>query len=148
MLDERNHRLRASLDAQPAMQAPHDVTTSHEPAADPPPPHGDIHMLIVHGSVVARDDTYAEALRLSQEHVARSLQEPGCLHHAVMADLANPRRLVFVEQWASTEDLFRHFKVPASVAFARALAALAVAAPEMTVYEARALPLPPPAGGR
>ena len=99
-------------------------------------------MLIVLGSVVARDDTRAEVLRLSQEHVARSLQEPGCLRHEVMPDLANPRRLVFVEQWASAEDLFRHFKVPASIAFARALTPLAETAPEMKVYESRELPLP------
>lgn len=109
-------------------------------------------MLIVLGSVVARDDTHAEILRLSQEHVARSLLEPGCLQHAVMPDLGNPRRLVFVEQWASAEDLFRHFKVPASIAFARALAQLAEAPPEMKVYEARELPLPAaparPEGGR
>jgi quinol monooxygenase YgiN len=105
-------------------------------------------MLIVLGSVVARDDTRAEVLRLSQEHVARSLQEPGCLHHAVMPDLANPNRLVFVERWASTDDLLRHFKVPGSVAFVRALATLAAEAPEMKVYEARELPLPPIQGGR
>lgn len=108
-------------------------------------------MLIVLGSVVARDDTHAEILRLSQEHVARSLQEPGCLRHEVMPDLANPRRLVFVEQWASAEDLFRHFKVPASIAFARAVGTLAAAVPDMQVYEARELPLPaapvPPEGG-
>ena len=105
-------------------------------------------MLIVLGSVVARDDTYADALRLSQEHVARSLQEPGCLRHAVLRDPANPRRLVFVEQWASPEDLSRHFKVPASAAFAGALTRLAASAPEMTVYEARELPLPQLLGSR
>jgi quinol monooxygenase YgiN len=109
-------------------------------------------VLIVLGSVVTRDDTHAEILRLSQEHVARSLQEPGCLRHEVMPDLANPRRLVFIEQWASTEDLFRHFKVPASIAFARTVGSLAAAAPEMKVYEARELPLPAaparPEGGR
>jgi quinol monooxygenase YgiN len=109
-------------------------------------------MLIVLGSVVARDDTHAEILRLSQEHVARSLQEPGCLQHAVMPDLTNPMRLVFVEQWASAEDLFRHFKVPASIAFARSVATLAASAPEMQVYEAREMSLasatPAPVGAR
>jgi quinol monooxygenase YgiN len=109
-------------------------------------------MLIVLGSVVARDDTHAEVLRLSHEHVARSLQEPGCLRHEVMPDMAHPNRLVFIEQWASAEDLFRHFKVPASIAFARAMATLAVAAPEIKVYEANELPLPSaparPAGER
>ena len=104
-------------------------------------------MLIVLGSVTARDDTHAEVLRLSREHVARSLQEPGCLRHEVMPDLANPRRLVFVEQWASAEDLFRHFKVPASIAFARAVGQLAAAAPEMKVYESRELPLPGASAG-
>jgi quinol monooxygenase YgiN len=105
-------------------------------------------MIIVLGSVVARDDTRAEVLRLSQEHVARSLQEPGCLHHAVMPDLGAPNRLVFIERWASAEDLFQHFKVPASVAFARSVAALAAVAPEMKVYEARELPLPQAPGDR
>jgi quinol monooxygenase YgiN len=97
-------------------------------------------VLIVLGSVVARDDTYAEILRLSQEHVARSRQEPGCLRHAVMPDPESPHRLVFVEQWASAEDLSRHFRLPASAAFAAAMARLAVGAPEVNVYEARELP--------
>ena len=104
-------------------------------------------MLIVLGSVTARDDTHAEVLRLSRDHVARSLQEPGCLRHEVMPDLADPRRLVFVEQWASAEDLFRHFKVPASMAFARAVGQLAETAPEMKVYESRELPLPGSSAG-
>ena len=99
-------------------------------------------MLIVLGSVATRDDTHAEILRLSQEHVARSLLEPGCLRHEVMPDLANPKRLVFIEQWVSPEDLFRHFKVPASITFARTVGSLAAVAPEMKVYEARELPLP------
>lgn len=99
-------------------------------------------MLIVLGSVVARDDSHAQVLRLSEEHVARSLLEPGCLQHAVMPDPKSPRRLVFIEQWASADDLLRHFKVPASIAFARALAGLAAAAPEMKIYEAHELPLP------
>ena len=100
-------------------------------------------MLIVLGSVVARTDAYSEALRLSEEHVARSLLEPGCLHHAVMHDLADPQRLVFVERWASTEDLLRHFQLPASIAFARAIGALAAAPPEMKIYEARETDLSP-----
>jgi quinol monooxygenase YgiN len=99
-------------------------------------------MIIVLGSVVARADTYTEALRLGREHVARSLQEAGCLHHAVMPDPATPNRLVFVEQWASADDLLRHFKVPASIAFARAVAALAQGAPEMKIYDAREVQLP------
>ena len=107
-------------------------------------------MLIILGSVVTRADTHAEALRLSHEHVARSLQEPGCLRHSVMPDFAHPQRLVFVEQWASIEDLLRHFRLPASIAFARAIGALAAQPPEMKIYDAREMELPRthPDGGR
>jgi quinol monooxygenase YgiN len=113
---------------------------------------GDKSMIIVLGSVAARDrDTHAQALHLGREHLARSLQEPGCLRHEVMPDPANPLRLVFVEQWASTEDLLAHFRVPASIAFARALGALAAAQPEIKIYEAREvnlLPRRPTAGSQ
>jgi quinol monooxygenase YgiN len=40
-------------------------------------------MILVHGSVVAREATFAEALALSHEHVARSRAEVGCIAHAV-----------------------------------------------------------------
>lgn len=57
-------------------------------------------------------------------------------------DPARPNRLVFVEHWASADDLFRHFKVPASAAFARAMATLGITPPEMGIFDARAMPLP------
>ena len=67
-----------------------------------------------------------------------------------MPDLTNPQRFVFVEQWASAEDLFRPFKVPASIEFARTLATLAATLPEMKIFEAKELALPPgkPSVGR
>ena len=99
-------------------------------------------MILVLGDVVARDGHVAEALALSQEHVARSRAEPGCLAHAVHLDTENPRRLVFVEQWASQSALWEHFKVPASRAFAKALATLAEQPPSIAIYEAAQVPLP------
>jgi quinol monooxygenase YgiN len=98
-------------------------------------------MIIVLGSATAREDTYADMLRLSREHVARSLQEPGCLRHSVHPDLQHPLRLVFVEVWDNPRDLAAHFKVPASIAFSKAMAALGAAAPEIQVYDAQAVPL-------
>ncbi len=104
-------------------------------------------MIVVLGSVVTREGSFAQALTLSQEHVARSRLEPGCIAHAVHRDTENPARLVFVEQWESEAALWQHFKVPAARAFARALAGLAVAAPEMSLLEATALAIPgKPAG--
>ena len=99
-------------------------------------------MILVLGSVVVREDHLAQALALSREHVARSRAEPGCVAHAVHQDAENPLRLVFVEQWVSQSTLWDHFKVPASRAFAKALAGLAMAAPSISLYDATPLQMP------
>jgi quinol monooxygenase YgiN len=99
-------------------------------------------LILVLGSVVAREGRVDEALVLSQEHVTRSRAEPGCIAHAVHRDAENPQRLVFVEQWASLAALRTHFDVPASRAFARAIAALAQAEPSLSLYEAAPIQLP------
>jgi quinol monooxygenase YgiN len=94
-------------------------------------------MIIVTGSVVVQEAHLAQALALSLEHVRRSRSEGGCLAHAVHQDVENPLRLVFLEEWADQASLAAHFAVPASRAFVRALAALAVEPPNMQVWEAR-----------
>lgn len=100
-------------------------------------------MVLVIGSVIVKDGRLAEAIALSQEHVARSRTEPGCEAHAVHQDTENPNRLVFVEQWSDPAALAAHFKVPASRAFVKALSALAAAAPSMAIYEATELKMDP-----
>lgn len=105
-------------------------------------------MLIVLGSVTCRPDTLAEVLRLGEEHVARSLKEPGCLAHAMHQAVGDPLRVVFVERWADLPSLGAHFKVPESVAFSRALHQLATEPPEMKVYEASELTLGAKAGAK
>src|SRR5947209_1269379 len=52
-------------------------------------------MILVTGSILAREDSFDEVLRLSLEHVARSRKEPGCISHDVHVDCQNPRRLFF-----------------------------------------------------
>ncbi len=96
-------------------------------------------MIIVLGSVLIKDGSVSDALLVSQEHVQRSRQEPGCVEHVVSVDAMSPNRLVFVERWASMEALQAHFAVPASRAFVKAFGALAAAAPSMVLYEASAL---------
>jgi len=49
-------------------------------------------MILVTGSVTARQDTFDEVRRLSLEHVQRSRKEPGCISHAVHIDCENPLR--------------------------------------------------------
>jgi len=99
-------------------------------------------MILVLGGVVAQRGRIPEALALSQEHVLRSRAEPGCIAHAVHQDTENPQRLVFVEQWASQAALWEHFKVPASRAFAKALAALATGEPSIAIFEAVPVQVP------
>ncbi len=93
-------------------------------------------MILVTGSVVARQETLDDIRRLSLEHVHRSRGEPGCISHAVHIDCENPLRLVFVEQWSDRNALLAHFAVPASREFVRALQPLAAAATTIELYDA------------
>jgi quinol monooxygenase YgiN len=96
-------------------------------------------MIVVTGSVVARQDCFEEVRRLSLEHVHRSRKEPGCISHAVHVDCENPLRLVFIEQWADRRSLLAHFAVPASRDFVRALQPLAASASTIELYDATQL---------
>lgn len=96
-------------------------------------------MIVVTGSVTAREDSFSEVRRLSLEHVQRSRGEPGCISHGVHVDCENPLRLVFVEQWADRAALSAHFAVPASRNFVRALQPLATAATTIEIYDATRL---------
>ncbi|MFZ0812837.1 MAG: putative quinol monooxygenase [Bradyrhizobium sp.] len=98
-------------------------------------------MILVTGSMTAREDSIQEARRLSLEHVHRSRKEPGCLSHAGHVDCENPFRLVFIEQWADRAALSAHFAVPASRDFVRALRRLAAAATTLEIYDAAAVSL-------
>ena len=96
-------------------------------------------MIVVTGSVEARQDSFDEVRRLSLEHVHRSRKEPGCISHAVHVDCENALRLVFIEQWADRAALLAHFAVPASRDFVRSLQALAESATTIELYEATRL---------
>ncbi len=93
-------------------------------------------MLIVTGSVTARQETFDRLLASSLEHVRRSRAEPGCISHGVHVDCENPLRLVFLERWSDRAALAAHFKVPESGAFVRSLRELATASEGPTVYDA------------
>jgi quinol monooxygenase YgiN len=96
-------------------------------------------MIVVTGSVTARQDSFDEVRRLSLEHVLRSRAEPGCISHAVHVDCENPLRLVFFEQWADRAALLDHFAVPASREFVKSLQSLAAAATTIELYDATKL---------
>jgi quinol monooxygenase YgiN len=96
-------------------------------------------MIVVTGSVTAREETFGEIRKLSLEHVHRSRLEPGCISHAVHIDCENPLRLVFIEQWADRAALKAHFAVSASRDFVRTLQPLAAAATTIEIYDAAKL---------
>jgi quinol monooxygenase YgiN len=96
-------------------------------------------MIVVTGSVTAREDSLSEVRRLSLDHVHRSRTENGCTSHAVHIDCENPLRLVFIEQWEDRAALTAHFAVPASRDFVRALQPLAAASPTLEIYDATRL---------
>jgi quinol monooxygenase YgiN len=99
-------------------------------------------MIVVLGSVVTEEGRVAEMLSLCRDHVARSRKEPGCISHAVYSDSENPQRLVFVEEWVDQQALQEHFKVPASIAFVKALVAFATEAPSLKILAAKEIELP------
>jgi quinol monooxygenase YgiN len=94
-------------------------------------------MILVTGSLVAKGEHLAEALRLSLEHVHRSRLEPGCVSHCVHQDAENPSRLVFLEEWTDEAALTAHFAVPATRTFARTVSELAEGSPQIAIYEAK-----------
>jgi quinol monooxygenase YgiN len=96
-------------------------------------------MIVVTGSVTARQDSFDEVRRLSLEHVHRSRGEPGCITHAVHVDCEDPLRLVFFEQWADRAALLNHFAVPASREFVKSLQSLAAASTTIELYDATRL---------
>jgi quinol monooxygenase YgiN len=93
-------------------------------------------MLIVTGSLVARQDSFEELRAKALEHVRRSRGEPGCRSHAVHVDCENPLRMVFIEEWESREALLAHFAVPESRAFVKSARALAAEASPIAIFEA------------
>ncbi|MCG8413059.1 MAG: antibiotic biosynthesis monooxygenase [Pseudomonadales bacterium] len=97
-------------------------------------------MVIVLGSVEIDENSLEQALELSQAHVNRSRQEPGCLSHGVHIDGEHGNRLVFIEQWQDMDALQQHFRVPESGEFVRELGKYATSDPELKIYNASEVP--------
>ena len=93
-------------------------------------------MIIITGAIIARDDSFSELRALCIEHVHRSRGEPGCSSHDVHVDAEHPLRLVFLERWADQAAVQRHYAVPESVKFVKAVRRLAAEMSPIAIYEA------------
>ncbi|MCY1511066.1 Antibiotic biosynthesis monooxygenase [compost metagenome] len=98
-------------------------------------------MILVIGHALAKADTLQAMLAISVEHVLRSRGEPGCISHDVTTDVQDPLRLTFVERWSDMAALQAHFRVDASRAFGKALAAMADGVPSIHVYQSEEIDL-------
>lgn len=94
-------------------------------------------MIIITGSAIIRPEHVDEALKLGIEHSVRSRSEPGCIAHNCHVDAENPKRIVFVEEWADMVAVKTHFAVPASGEFVRQLGAMTDEAPRMQIFTAQ-----------
>ena len=96
-------------------------------------------MIIVTGSILAREDAFDDVLRSSLEHVERSRKEPGCISHDVHVDCQNPMRLFFFERWADEAALQTHFAVEESRAFVKSLKGRIVETTGTQIYRTEAI---------
>lgn len=92
-------------------------------------------MIIVWGCIEALAGSLDDVTRLSLEHVQRSRAEPGCISHSVQADVENPNRLIFFEEWQDMTALQTHFAVPESSEFVKQVSGLAAAPPDIKIFE-------------
>jgi quinol monooxygenase YgiN len=97
-------------------------------------------MILVTGSILAREDSFDEVLASCLAHVERSRTEPGCISHDVHVDCQNPMRLFFFEQWADEAALRTHFAIEGSKAFVKSLKGRIVKTTGTRIYRAESIP--------
>lgn len=82
-------------------------------------------MIVVAGYVIATEENRAAMLRIGLEHTHRSRLEDGCIEHGIYVDAENPLKLHFFERWADEAAILKHFAVPESRVFAKAIRQMA-----------------------
>lgn len=82
-------------------------------------------MLQVTSTLVVKPRFRDQALALAEEHVALSLQEEGCISHAVYLHPSKPNELFFYERWADEAALHLHFAKPYSAKLIQSMSAWA-----------------------
>jgi quinol monooxygenase YgiN len=97
-------------------------------------------MILVTGSILAREDAFDEVLTSCLQHVERSRAEPVCISHDVHVDCQNQMRLFFFEQWADEAALRAHFAVEGSRAFVKSLKGRIVETSGTRIYRAESIP--------
>ncbi len=93
-------------------------------------------MIIVTGSVTAKEGQVELLRDACLAHVHRSRAEDGCISHAVHVDTENPLRLVFFEEWRDMAALEAHFVTPGIADLMAAIRDHAASSEKITTYTA------------
>ena len=80
-----------------------------------------------------KEDEVAQALR---DLIEPSHGDPGCIFYALHRGADDPSRFVFVERWASREDLQGHNGTPHVGALLERAGDLLAGAPDIAIYDA------------
>jgi quinol monooxygenase YgiN len=97
-------------------------------------------MIIVTGSVTAKEGSFDALREACLAHCHRSRLEDGCISHAVRIDTEEPMKLVFFEEWRDMPALQAHFTTPGIAELLAAFREHAGASEKITTYEATKLP--------
>ena len=97
-------------------------------------------MIIVTGSVTAKDGQFEPLRDACLAHVSRSRTEDGCISHAVHVDAENPLRLFFFEEWRDLSALQEHFITPGVAELMGAVREQAASSEKITTYSAQKAP--------
>ena len=83
-------------------------------------------MILVMGKVLVEPEDLGAFVSLAREVTRHTRLEPGCLHYAFAADLAEPNCLWLTESWADLESLAAHGQTAHIAVFRRENAKLRV----------------------
>jgi quinol monooxygenase YgiN len=92
--------------------------------------------IVVVGSFRAEPGKEEEALRAFEALVEPTHAEQGCILYALHRGVDDPRRLTFIERWASREDLDAHLASPHIQDVLKIAPELFGESGDITVYEA------------
>jgi quinol monooxygenase YgiN len=92
-------------------------------------------MIVVTGRVHVPAEHRERFTAIATEMCASSREEPGCHGYRVYADLEQPDRYVFVEEWADEEAIQVHFAQPHTGSFMSALPELMGEPPDALFHD-------------
>jgi quinol monooxygenase YgiN len=95
----------------------------------------DLAMIIVSGTLRLAESDIDQALALGATMADASLAEEGCSAYGFWQNPQDPTQVRVFEEWASPEDLDRHFATPHMADFMAGLGALTISEMELSKYE-------------